>query len=99
MRAIFVHPDSGGRGIARRLVATAEAAAARAGFRRFELLSTLNAEAVYVALGYRALGQVWLELPNGIAFPSIRMVKALDVATLPGVQACGAADAPVPQAA
>jgi GNAT superfamily N-acetyltransferase len=99
IRAIFVHPDWTGLGIARRLVATAEAAAARAGFRRFELLSTLNAEPVYVALGYRALRQVRLELWNSVAFAAIRMVKDLDVATLPDVQACGAADAPIAQAA
>jgi GNAT superfamily N-acetyltransferase len=99
IRAIFVHPDWTGRGIARRLVATAEAAAARAGFRRFELLSTLNAEPVYVALGYRALGQVRLELSNGVAFAAIRMVKDLGAVGLPGIQALGAADAPVTRAA
>lgn len=80
-------------------MATAEAAAARADFRRFELLSTLNAEPVYVALGYRGLGQVRLELPNGIGFTEIRMVKDLDLARWPDVEACGAADTPVAQAA
>jgi GNAT superfamily N-acetyltransferase len=99
IRAIFVHPDWTGRGIARRLVATAEAAAARADFRRFELLSTLNAEPVYVTLGYRGLDQVRLELPNGIGFTGIRMVKDLDLARWPDVEACGAADTPVAQAA
>jgi GNAT superfamily N-acetyltransferase len=99
VRALYVHPDWTGRGIARRLVATAEAAAARAGFRRVALLSTLNAEAVYLALGYQAVRPVRLELTNGIGFAAIRMVKDLDADVLSRVQAAKAADAPVAQAA
>jgi GNAT superfamily N-acetyltransferase len=98
VRALYVHPDWIGRGIARRLVATAEAAAARAGFRRAKLLSTLNAEPVYVALGYQALRPVRLQLPNGIGFAAIRMVKDLDAAVLSRAQAA-VAYAPVVRAA
>jgi GNAT superfamily N-acetyltransferase len=99
IRAIYVHPDWAGRGIARRLVTTAEAAAARAGFRRLELLSTLNAEPVYAALGYRVRRPVRLELLNGVGFAAIRMVKDLEAVVLPDVQALGGADAHVAQAA
>jgi GNAT superfamily N-acetyltransferase len=99
IRAIFVHPDWTGRGIARRLVATAEAAAACAGFRRFELLSTLNAEPVYVAVGYRALGRVRLELLNGVGFVAARMTRDLEGAAPPDALALGTDVAPVAQAA
>jgi GNAT superfamily N-acetyltransferase len=99
IRAIFVHPDWTGRGIAKRLVATAEAAAAQAGFRRFELLSTLNAEPVYVALGYRALGRVRLELLNGVGFVAARMTRDLEGAAPPDALALGTDVAPVAQAA
>lgn len=98
IRAIFVHPNWTGRGIARRLVATAEASAARAGFRRFELLATLNAEPVYVALGYRALGRVRLELLNGVGFVATPMIRDLEGAALPAATP-GSAAAPVAQAA
>ena len=53
---------------------TAEAAAQQAGFRRFALLSTLNAEPLYRSLGYRPVEPVYLELPD-LRLPLIRMVK------------------------
>lgn len=78
IRAIFVHPDWARRGIARRLMRHAEAAAHRAGFRRFELLATLSGEPLYRALGYREIERVALELPDGTRFPVVRMAKEYD---------------------
>jgi GNAT superfamily N-acetyltransferase len=99
IRAIYAHPDWSGRGIARRLVSVAEAAAAFAGFRRLELLSTLNAEPVYLALGYRAVYPVRLELRNGVSFAAVCMSKDLEPAALPDVQAVAGAAAHVAEAA
>ncbi len=53
IRYLFVHPDHVRRGIGRRLVEAAEAAAASAGRPRFEVWSSLNAVRFYQALGYR----------------------------------------------
>ena len=53
LRYLFVHPDHVRRGIGRRLVEVAEAAAIRAGRPRFDVWSSLNAVAFYQALGYR----------------------------------------------
>ena len=75
VRALYVHPEWTGRGIARRLMATAEAAARAAGFRRFELVSTLTAERLYRGLGYRELRRLAIPLPNGVEFPGIEMEK------------------------
>jgi GNAT superfamily N-acetyltransferase len=53
IRYLFVHPDHVRRGIGRRLVEVAEAAARRAGRGRFDVWSSLNAVRFYEALGYR----------------------------------------------
>jgi putative acetyltransferase len=53
LRYLFVHPDHVRRGIGRRLVEVAEAAAIGAGRPRFDVWSSLNAVAFYQALGYR----------------------------------------------
>ncbi|HEX5078618.1 MAG TPA: GNAT family N-acetyltransferase [Geminicoccaceae bacterium] len=74
IRAVFVHPAWARRGITRRLVLTAEAAARQAGFRRFALVSTLNAEPFYRSLGYRPVEQLHLDLPEA-RLPVIRMTK------------------------
>jgi GNAT superfamily N-acetyltransferase len=55
IRYLFVHPDYVRRGIGRRLVEAAEAAAASAGRPRFDVWSSLNAVRFYEALGYRRL--------------------------------------------
>lgn len=75
IRAVFVHPSWTRRGIARGLVGTAEAAAQLAGFRRFALVSTLNAEALCRTLGYQPVGNVFLDLPNKVRLKAVRMTK------------------------
>ena len=55
LRYLFVHPDTVGCGIGRRLVGLAELAALRAGRRRLHVWSGLNAVEFYEALGYRRL--------------------------------------------
>jgi GNAT superfamily N-acetyltransferase len=77
VRAFFVHPDWARRGIGRRLLATCELAARRAGFRRLELLATLSGEPLYAAAGYVAREGVELTLPDGVRLPLTRMEKVL----------------------
>jgi len=75
IRAVFVHPSWTRRGIGRGLVGTAEAAAQLQGFRRFTLVSTLNAEALCCRLSYQPVEQVFLDLPNAVRLKAVRMTK------------------------
>lgn len=77
IRAAFVHPAFARQGIARRLAQTAEAAAQQAGFRQFALVSTLNAEPAYRRMGYSARERIFMDLPNQVRLPIVRMAKAL----------------------
>ncbi|HEV7705614.1 MAG TPA: GNAT family N-acetyltransferase [Gemmatimonadaceae bacterium] len=77
IRAFFVHPDFARRGLARALYAECESAARAAGFRRFELMSTLPGEPLYVALGFAPMERVALSLGDGLVLPLVRMGRAI----------------------
>jgi GNAT superfamily N-acetyltransferase len=77
IRSVFVHPHWARKGIGRRLVQHAEAEAARAGFRHFELDATLSGVPLYHHLGYREVERCGYPLPDGTTLPVIRMEKAL----------------------
>jgi len=76
IRAIFVHPDWARRGIGRRLVSHAEAAAAQAGFGTFELEAALPGVPLYQRIGYREVARYGLAMPDGATLPVVRMEKA-----------------------
>ena len=86
IRAIFVHPDWARRGIGRRLVAHAEAAAAQAGFGTFELEASLSGVPLYARLGYREIERYCLAMPDGATLPVVRMKKSAPFA--PAARAC-----------
>ena len=67
----------GRAGIGRRLVQHAEAEAARAGCRHFELDASLPGVPLYHHLGYREVQRCGLALPDGTTLPAIRMEKTL----------------------
>lgn len=77
IRAFFVHPAVARQGLGRRLLTESERAAAAAGFRHAELMSTLPGESLYRAHGYRALETVDHPLPGGQVVRFIRMGRAL----------------------
>ena len=52
VRAIFVHPDFARRGLGSLILAAVENAAREAGFRRFEMGSTLTGVPLYRLKGY-----------------------------------------------
>jgi hypothetical protein len=54
------------------------AQAAEAGVRRLDCLSTRTAAPFYAALGFVALGPVEVALRPGIAFPAVRMERAME---------------------
>lgn len=81
IRAIFVHPAWARRGIGSLLLKHCEQAARDAGFRCFEMGSTLTGVRLYSLRGYREIERVAVPLPNGEVLPVIRMHK--DCATQP----------------
>jgi GNAT superfamily N-acetyltransferase len=76
VRAIFVHPDFARRGLGSLILATVESAAREAGFRRFEMGSTLTGVPLYRLKGYIEVERIAVPLGNGEALPVVRMVKA-----------------------
>jgi len=77
IRAIFVHPSFARRGLGSLLLAHCEQAAVGAGFRSFEMGSTLTGVPLYTLKGYRPIGRVEVPLPNGDFLPVIRMTRFL----------------------
>ena len=80
IRAIFVHPQWARRGLGSMILAAVEDAAKAAGFRRFEMGSTLTGVPLYRLKGYIELERIEVPLHNGEALPVVRMVKG-DVRT------------------
>ena len=78
IRAFFVHPDFVRRGLARQLYAECARAAYTAGFRRFELMSTMPGVPLYVALGFEVVERVTLPLVTNVELPLARMTRRID---------------------
>jgi GNAT superfamily N-acetyltransferase len=76
VRAIFVHPRFARRGLGSLILARVEAEAAKAGFRRFEMGSTLTGVPLYQLRGYTEVERISVPLSNGEALPVVKMVKS-----------------------
>jgi GNAT superfamily N-acetyltransferase len=77
IRAFFVHPDWARRGIGSLLLSVCEAAAAEAGFTRFEMGATLTGVPLYQAKNYVEIERFFMPLANGEELPIVRMLKSL----------------------
>ncbi len=77
IRAIFVDPDFARRGIGSLILKACEDAAAAAGFRKFEMGSTLTGIPLYKLKGYVEIQMVQVPLHNGEHLPVLRMGKSL----------------------
>jgi GNAT superfamily N-acetyltransferase len=75
VRAIFVHPEFARRGLGSMILAHVEAEAAAAGFRRFEMGSTLTGVALYRLRGYVETERIAVPLHNGEVLPVVKMTK------------------------
>jgi GNAT superfamily N-acetyltransferase len=75
VRAIFVHPAFARRGLGSLILAHVEAAAGAAGFRHFEMGSTLTGVPLYRLKGYVEVEQIAVPLHNGETLPIIKMIK------------------------
>jgi GNAT superfamily N-acetyltransferase len=79
IRAIFVHPDFARRGLGSLILQSAEMAAREAGFKRFEMGSTLTGLALYSAKGYREVERIRVPVGSGEEIEVVRMVRVLRV--------------------
>jgi len=77
IRAFFVHPDWGRRGIGSKIMTVCETDARQAGFTNIELVATLPGEPLYAAFGYVAIERFEIPLPDGITLPVARMKKRI----------------------
>jgi GNAT superfamily N-acetyltransferase len=77
VRAIFVHPAFARRGLGTLILAHVEAAAQAAGFRHFEMGSTLTGVPLYQLKGYVEVERIAVPLRNGEALPVVRMIKSI----------------------
>jgi GNAT superfamily N-acetyltransferase len=75
IRAIFVHPEWVRQGLGSLILDTVEGAARAAGFRRFEMGSTLTGVALYTLRGYLPGELIEVPLPNGEKLPILKMAK------------------------
>lgn len=75
IRAIFVHPDWARQGLGSLILKHCEDAAQQAGFRSFEMGSTLTGVPLYSLKGYQRRENVAVPLPNGEVLPIVHMVK------------------------
>jgi GNAT superfamily N-acetyltransferase len=75
VRAIFVHPDFARQGLGSLILATVENAARAAGFRHFEMGSTLTGVPLYRLKGYIEVESIAVPLWNGETLPVVKMVK------------------------
>ena len=75
VRAIFVHPDYARRGLGSLILAHVEEAAWAAGFRRYEMGSTLTGFPLYRLKGYVETERVAVPLWNGESVEVVKMVK------------------------
>lgn len=77
VRAIFVHPDFARQGLGSMILAHVEAQAAAAGFRRFEMGSTLTGVRLYRLKGYVETERIAVPLHNGDVLPVVKMTKSV----------------------
>jgi GNAT superfamily N-acetyltransferase len=75
VRAIFVHPNFARQGLGSLILAHVESAARAAGFKRYEMGSTLTGVPLYRLKGYREVERIAVPLGNGEALEVVKMVK------------------------
>ena len=76
IRAMYTHPRHARRGVGRLILSRCETAAAREGFRRVELMSTMAGVPFYLACGYQMHERI-ADDRGGAPVPLVRMTKEL----------------------
>ena len=80
IRAFFVDPAHSRQGLGHALFVACHDAARAHGFTRLELAATLTGVRLYAREGFQPLERTEIALPDGLQFPVIRMVRAIDPA-------------------
>jgi GNAT superfamily N-acetyltransferase len=75
VRAIFVHPAFARQGLGSLILATVEKAAYDAGFRKYEMGSTLTGYPLYRLKGYIEVERIEVPLHNGESVQVVKMTK------------------------
>ena len=75
IRAIFVHPSFSRQGLGSAILEQSENAAKDAGFRSFEMGSTLSGVPLYSLKGYRKQEEILVPVGAGEGITVVRMVK------------------------
>jgi N-acetylglutamate synthase-like GNAT family acetyltransferase len=77
IRAFFVHPDYTRQGIGRHIIQVCENAAQAEGFSSMELGATLPGVPLYKAMGYQAIEDIDVPMPDGEMLEVVKMRKEL----------------------
>ena len=75
VRAIFVHPRFARMGLGSLILSAAEDAALAAGFRRFEMGSTLTGLKLYSLRGYKEVDRIKVPVGDRETIEVVRMIK------------------------
>jgi GNAT superfamily N-acetyltransferase len=78
VRAMYTHPDFARRGVGRLVLSLCEAAAAREGFQRLELVGTIAGEKLYLACGFTITERIDVQT-SVVPVPCARMSKRIEV--------------------
>ncbi|MEP7209595.1 MAG: GNAT family N-acetyltransferase [Alphaproteobacteria bacterium] len=79
VRAMYTDPAHARRGVGRAVLDACEAAAAKEGFSRVQLATTLSGEPLYRACGYEVVEPFTSPTSVGIDIPLLRMEKAIGI--------------------
>jgi ribosomal protein S18 acetylase RimI-like enzyme len=77
LRAVYVDPKFGRRGVGKALLARVESEARERGLIRLTMNASLSAEEFYLSQGYVELERIDHTLKSGSQMPAIKMAKAL----------------------
>ena len=80
VRAMYTHPSFARRGVGRLILSLCEAAAAREGFARVQLMATMSGEPLYRACGYQEIERTAAAPVGGVVVPLILMGKPIGTA-------------------
>ncbi len=77
VRAFFVHPDNARQGVGMLLIKACEEAAIANGFHQMEMGATLPGVPFYAKMGYLAIEDISITLPDGLLMGIVKMTKRL----------------------
>ena len=77
LRAVYVHPDAGRRGIGTAILQRLEESAIERGATRLQLHSSINAEAFYARQEYTVVDRTRHRLRSGVEMACVTMTKEL----------------------